>query len=112
LSNARQSGFHPVKFSLPFVSADWELVTVDALVSSGKWFSAGWRRQIGVETWFLAFGRSGDSSEILTVYRTSRGDAPLSQFKNALDIVQPDDPFYVKVDRVNRELLPKVEGLD
>jgi hypothetical protein len=95
----------PNELLAPFVSADWELVTVDALVSSGKWFSAGWRRKLGDGTWFLVFGRSGDSSELITVFPTEPIDIPLKDFNNGPEIVHPDDPFYAKVDRVDCELL-------
>lgn len=88
----------------PFRSDRWELVTVEALESNGKWFSAGWRRRIGGESWFLVFGRSGDESVIVTTFPTS--DRRIEAFKaDAEVIVRPDDPFYGKVDQVNRALM-------
>ena len=39
----------PPELLEPFVSREWELVTVEVLESNGKWFSAGWRRRIGSE---------------------------------------------------------------
>lgn len=88
----------------PFRSADWELVTVETLESNGKWFSAGWRRRIGTESWFLVFGRSGDKSVIVTVFPTS--DRRIEAFKaEAEGIVRPGDPFFDKVARVNQALM-------
>ena len=94
----------PAEILGPFSSSDWELVTVEALISSGKWFTAGWRRVVKAETWFLAFGRSGSTSELVTAYPAPSG-VPIARFKNGPDIVQPDDPFFQDVDRVNRGLM-------
>ena len=94
----------PAELLEPFMSSDWELVTVEALESSGKWFSAGWRRQVGDESWFLVFGSSGDRSVIVTVFPTS--DKQIAAFKAEADtIVRPGDPFYARVDQVNRALM-------
>lgn len=88
----------------PFRSDRWELVTVEALESSGKWFSAGWRRRIGGESWFLVFGRSGAKSVVVTIFPTT--DKRIDAFKADADvIVRPEDPFYGKVDQVNRALM-------
>lgn len=101
----RESERQPPKELLePFRSDRWELVTVEALESNGKWFSAGWRRRIEGESWFLVFGRSGNESVIVTTFPTS--DRRIEAFKaDANVIVRPDDPFYGKVDQVNRALM-------
>jgi hypothetical protein len=93
----------PPEMLQPFRSDEWELVTVEALESNGKWFSAGWRRRIGGRMWFLAFGRSGDTSEVITVFPTT--DHPLAVFKNGPEVVRPENPFFGKVERVNRALM-------
>ena len=96
----------PPELLSPFVSREWELVTVDALVTSGKWFAAGWRRDIAGTPWFLVFGSSGGHTEVVTVFPTT--DEPLAKFKNSSEIVRPDDPFFDKVDKVNQELMGQV----
>lgn len=85
-----------------FRSAQWELVTVEVL-GNGKWFSSGWRRRIGEETWFLVLG---GRNEIVTLYCSEVGmDVPVRDFKNNISIVQQGDPFFGFVNDVNQALL-------
>lgn len=98
----------PEELLQPFRSDRWELVTVEVLESTGKWFSAGWRRRIEGESWFLVFGRSGNESVIVTTFPTS--DRRIEAFKADADvIVRPEDSFYEKVDQVNQALMEEAK---
>lgn len=92
----------PAELVAPFTSREWELFTIEALESTGRWISAGWRRRIGRDIWVLIFGKD---SNLVTVYNAGRRWVPLAEFKNTKDIVQPSDPFYGKVEAENARLM-------
>lgn len=95
----------PEKLLDPFDPEEWELFAVEANVSSGKFYSTSWRLKLEGQFWVVAIGVN---NEIITAYKSSaRVDTPIESFKRGMDVVAPEDPLFLLVDWVNRQLMAR-----
>jgi hypothetical protein len=95
----REAPFDLIKW---FDADDWELMTAEVRSDTGKFVNSAWRRTVGGACWWIVIGLHDTLETVIRAGRkTGLGES----------VVRGGD-LYRFVDRVNRDLMKRDEGIN